>query len=188
MAYEPNAWTQILAHDGPARAWEPDEIVGWHGSSRRPHRGSPIPAIGASRNDDQHRTKASANSGPGGLKSRWSASEPSWQGFRCSAVPGMVAWPARATVHRDFGQDADHPDGAGEPGLGHRRIQDELARLTNHVNTPPCPPYVRAFHGLGKRLYGQPQTASRHRPAVLVRELAALAGRLAPRAGLAEGR
>ena len=25
---------------------------------------------------------------------------------------------ANTTVHRDLGQDADHPDGAGEPGLG----------------------------------------------------------------------
>ena len=36
---------------------------------------------------------------------------------------------ARATVYRYLGQGADHPDGAGEPGLGPRRIQGELARL-----------------------------------------------------------
>ncbi len=36
---------------------------------------------------------------------------------------------ARTTVHRYFAEDADRPDGAGESGLGHRRIQGELARL-----------------------------------------------------------
>jgi putative transposase len=38
--------------------------------------------------------------------------------------------PARTTVHRCLAQDADPPDGAGEPDLGgHRRIQGEAARL-----------------------------------------------------------
>jgi transposase InsO family protein len=37
--------------------------------------------------------------------------------------------PARTAVYRYSGQDADRSDGAGESGLGHRRIQGELARL-----------------------------------------------------------
>jgi transposase InsO family protein len=36
---------------------------------------------------------------------------------------------AGTAVHRRFDQDADRADGAGQPDLGHRRIQGELARL-----------------------------------------------------------
>jgi hypothetical protein len=40
---------------------------------------------------------------------------------------------AGAAVYRNFGQRASRPDGAGEPRLGYRRIQGELARLGHAI-------------------------------------------------------
>jgi hypothetical protein len=41
--------------------------------------------------------------------------------------------PAGTAIHRFPGQDADHPDGAGEPSLGAQENPGELARLGHAI-------------------------------------------------------